>query len=120
QPNFFGEDRALGQRMKLSIQCRAFHPVYRNTLRGFAEIRINELRLTIRDVAIHEKGKCRWAQLPAKAQIRDGELVHDEHGKIQYFHLMNFETRAVADAFSAAVVAALLEFAPADFEREEV
>jgi len=32
---------------------------------------------------------------------------------------MNFETRAVADAFSAAVIRALLEFAPAAFEKEE-
>jgi hypothetical protein len=89
-------------------------------LRGFAEIRINELCLTIRDIAIHEKGSARWVQLPAKPQIRDGELVDDEHGKIQYFHLMNFETRAVSDAFSAAVIRALLEFAPSAFESEEV
>jgi hypothetical protein len=88
-------------------------------LRGFAEIRINELHLTIRDVAIHEKGECRWAQLPAKPQIRDGELVHDEHGKIQYFNLMSFDNRAVSDAFSVAVIRALLEFAPAAFELEE-
>src|SRR5215468_2152075 len=105
--------------MKLSIQCRAFHPLYRNTVRGFAEIRINELRLVIRDIAIHEKGSARWCQLPAKAQIRDGELVHDEHGKIQYFHLMSFDNRAVSDAFSAAVIRSLLEFAPSAFESSE-
>ena len=106
--------------MKHTVTCHAFHPLYRNTLRGFAEIRINELRLTIRDIAIHEKGECRWAQLPAKPQIKDGELVHDEHGKLQYFHSMSFDNRAVSDAFSAAVIAALLEFAPAAFESEEV
>jgi len=106
--------------MKLSITCRAFHPLHRNTLRGFVEIRINELRLIVRDVAVHEKGNTRWVQLPAKAQIRDGELVHDADGKIQYFHLMNFETRAVSDAFSAAVIRSLLEFAPSAFESEEV
>jgi len=104
---------------KLTVTCRGFYPLHRNTLRGFCEIRINELRLVIRDIAIHEKGEDRWAQLPARAQIRDGELVHDADGKIQYFHLMNFETRAVADAFSAAVIRALLEFAPAAFEKEE-
>ena len=110
----------MGARVsKLTITCRGFYPLHRGTLRGFAEIRINELRLTIRDVVVHEKNGKRWAQLPAKPQVRDGELVHHEHGKIQYFHLMNFDSRAVSDAFSAAVIAALLEFAPAAFEKEE-
>ena len=105
---------------KLIITCLGFYPLHRNTLRGFAEVRINELRLVIRDIAIHQKGSARWVQLPAKPQMRDGELVHDEHGKIQYFHLMSFDNRAVSDAFSAAVIRALLEFAPSAFEREEV
>lgn len=103
---------------KLTITCRGFYPLHRNTLRGFCEIRIEELRLVIRDIAIHEKGGARWVQLPANPQVRDGELVHDSDGKIQYFPLMNFESRAVSDAFSAAVVRALLEFAPAAFEPE--
>jgi hypothetical protein len=104
----------------LTISCRGFRPLCRNTLRGFAEIRIDELCLTIRDIAIHERGSARWVQLPAKPQLRDGELVHDSDGKIQYFHLMSFDSRAVSDAFSAAVIRALLEFAPAAFECEEV
>ena len=104
---------------KLTISCRGFHPLCRNTLRGFCEIHIAELRLTIRDIAIHEKSRARWAQLPAKPQMRDGELVHDSNGKVQYFHLMSFDTRAVSDAFSAAVIRALLEFAPAAFECED-
>jgi hypothetical protein len=71
---------------KLTVTCRDFKPLHRNSLRGFATIRINEMRLEIRDVAIHEKGESRWAQLPV----------------------------------SAAVVRAVLEFAPAAFECEEV
>jgi hypothetical protein len=104
---------------KLTITCRGFYPLHRNTLRGFCEIRIEELRLVIRDIAIHEKGSARWAQLPSRLQIRDGELVHDADGKIQYVHLMNFDSRAVSDAFSAAVIRAVLEFAPTAFEKEE-
>jgi hypothetical protein len=104
---------------KLTITCRGFHPLHRNTLRGFCEIRIEELRLVIRDIAVHEKGSARWVQLPARPQTRDGELVHDADGKIQYVHLMNFDSRSVSDAFSAAVIRALLEFAPSAFELEE-
>jgi hypothetical protein len=104
---------------KLTITCRGFNPFCKNTLRGFCTIHIAELRLEIRDIAVHTKGDARWVQLPARPQVRDGELVKDDHGKVQYSHLMSFDTRAVADAFSAAVVKALLEFAPAAFELEE-
>ena len=102
---------------KLTVTCGSFHPLVRNTLRGFAEISIAELRLTIRDVAIHEKGEARWAQLPAKPQVRAGALVKDPaSGKIQYSPVMEFNGRAVRDAFSAAVVSAVLEHAPDAFE----
>jgi hypothetical protein len=101
---------------KLTVTCESFHPLARNTLRGFAEISIAEMRLTIRDVAIHQKGASRWAQLPAKPQIKDGALVKDPgSGKIQYTPVMEFDSRAVRDAFSIAVIAAVLERAPEAF-----
>jgi hypothetical protein len=105
---------------KLTVTCESFHPLTRNTLRGFAEISIAELRLKIRDVAIHQKGEARWAQLPAKPQVKDGVLVKDPGtGKIQYTPIMQFDSRAVRDAFSRVVIDALLEFAPAAFEDDE-
>jgi hypothetical protein len=102
---------------KFSVSCRAFRPLHRNTLRGFCEVHIDELKLSIRDVAVHAKGEARWAQLPARPQVRDGELVKDDRGKVEYVHLMHFDSRAVRDAFSAAVVRAVLEFAA--FEDED-
>jgi hypothetical protein len=101
---------------KLTVTCESFHPLVRNTLRGFAEISIAEMRLTIRDIAIHEKGEARWAQLPAKAQIKDGTLVKDASRKIQYFAIMDFDSRDVRDAFSRAVVQAVLERQPEAFD----
>jgi hypothetical protein len=105
---------------KLSVSCRAFHPLHRNTLRGFCEIHIDEIKLSIRDVAVHQKGESRWAQLPAKPQVRDGTLIQDAAGKIQYTALLDFDSRAVRDAFSAAVIRALLDFAPTAFEDGDV
>jgi hypothetical protein len=104
---------------KLTITCQGFHPLVRNTLRGFASITIAELKLTIHDVAVHEKGESRWAQLPAKPQIRDGELIRDDAGKVQYWPILEFSSRAVRDAFSVRVVEALLEFAPAAFDLKD-
>jgi hypothetical protein len=109
-------DRPSG---KFTVTCGSFHPLIRNTLRGFAEISIAELRLKIRDVAIHQKGDARWAQLPAKPQIKDGALIRDATGKVQYVHIMDFDSRAVRDAFSRAVVRAVLERAPDAFDGED-
>jgi hypothetical protein len=101
--------------MKTTITCDDWRALRRNTLRGFASIKITELHLTIRDVAVHEKGERRWAQLPARPQIKDGIAVTDAAGKVQYFPVMTFEGRGVADAFSAAVCAAILAHEPRAF-----
>jgi hypothetical protein len=44
--------------------------------------------------------------------------VRDDTGKVQYWPVLEFDSRAVRDAFSAAVIRALLEFAPAAFDDE--
>jgi hypothetical protein len=101
---------------KLTIRCDDFRALRRNTLVGFAVVTIAELKLTIRDVAIHQKADSRWAQLPAKPQVKDGALIKDAAtGKIAYMPVMEFTTKAVRDAFSQAVIAAVLEYAPDAF-----
>ena len=101
---------------KMTIVCEDFRPWRSNTLAGFAIVNIAELKLTIKDIAIHQKDGSRWAQLPAKPQIKDGIIVKDEAGKAQYISIMEFGSREVRDAFSAATVAAVLEHTPTAFE----
>jgi hypothetical protein len=102
---------------KLTVRCDDFRALRRNTLVGFAVVTVAELRLTIRDVAIHQKADSRWAQLPAKPQVKDGALIKDAAtGKIAYTPVMEFTNKAVRDAFSAAVIAAVLEQAPDAFD----
>jgi hypothetical protein len=103
---------------KLNITVTDFKPVTRNTtLVGFAIIRIAEMRLSIRDVAIHEKNGERWAQLPARPQIdREGVAIRKD-GKLQYATLLEWDDTATRGAFSAATIAALLEREPDAFRR---
>jgi hypothetical protein len=105
--------------MKLTVTVTAFRPLNRNTLRGFATVNIAEMHLTIHDVAVHQHASgARWAALPAKPVVdRDGKVRRTSDGKIEYARLFSFDSRAVGDAFSAAVIAALIEFAPAAFDR---
>jgi hypothetical protein len=103
---------------KHAITCVGWKPLVRNTLRGFASIRISEINLTIHDVAIHEKGESRWAALPARPQLKDGMAITKD-GKIQYATLLEFSDHGTRNAFSQAVIRAVLDFAPSAFDREE-
>jgi hypothetical protein len=105
--------------MKTTIVCDDWRALRRNTLLGFAAVTIQELRLTIKDIAVHEKNNRRWAQLPARPQVKDGKAITDpDTGKVQYFPLLAFTDRAVADAFSNAVVTAILKHEPRAFDED--
>ena len=102
--------------MALSIECEDFRPLARNTLRGFATIKIAEVRLRIKDVGIHVKNGLQWAALPAKPQVKDGKIVTNAGGKAEYVHILEFADRATGAAFSRAVVDAVLKFNPRALE----
>jgi hypothetical protein len=105
---------------KLTIVVEAYTPRRSSTLVGFCSIAIPELRLRIFDLSVHEKNDSRWVGLPGKAQIsRDGTVRGNARGKILYTPTIEFSDRPTRDAFSARVIAALLEFAPAAFDDEE-
>jgi hypothetical protein len=99
--------------MKHVVECLSFSPYSRNTLRGFARIRLPALRLTIYDVALHEMNGSRWASLPSRPVMRDGKQITETRtGKPQYTQSLEFEDRATRDAFSEAVWRAVLEKHP--------
>jgi hypothetical protein len=101
--------------MALTIECEDFRPFAKNTLRGFAVVSIKELRLKIKDIAIHVKNGSQWAALPAKPLIKDGAVVTKD-GKAQYQHILEFADRPTSDAFSRAVVNAVLKLNPRALE----
>jgi hypothetical protein len=91
----------------MKIICKKFSSFERNTLLGFAEINITDLGMTMRDVAIHTKNGSTWASPPSKPQIKDGAVVKDDAGKIQYLAIIEFGSREARDKFSAAVISAV-------------
>jgi hypothetical protein len=108
--------------MKLTVTAAEFRAFRRNTLRGFATVHIGEMHLTIHDVGVHQhdNGK-RWVSLPAKPVLdRDGNPKRTGDGRIEYARLFGFDSRAVGYAFSAAVIAALLDHDENAFDREGV
>ena len=99
---------------QLHVECLAWRPCVRNTLRGFAYFRIAEIGLAVRDCPVHEKTGKRWVAFPARPRLdKDRNLVRDaQTGKIEYAKIIGFEDRAQADAFRDAAIAALMKHAP--------
>jgi hypothetical protein len=90
------------------IEVIEWRKLKRNTLLGFAKIRVPEWHLTISDIAIHEKDGRRWAQLPSKQLLdRDGQPLRGDDGKARYMKLISFDDRSIGDRFSDAVVKAV-------------
>jgi hypothetical protein len=87
------------------VEWRSFQ---RNTLLGFAKIRVPEWRLTFDGIAIHEKNGKRWAQLPSKPVLdANRELVKESDGKLRYAKVIEFDDREISTRFSDAVVKAV-------------
>jgi hypothetical protein len=50
----------------MAIEITDFRTHEKNTLKGFLTVRLTNVGLEIRDLALHEKNGSRWLQLPAK------------------------------------------------------
>lgn len=96
---------------RMPLALVGFKPMARNTLRGFADVRVGKA-LIIREVAIHVSHGRAWASLPSKPVLKDGRATTDERGKIRYVPMMEWADKETRDAFSDAVVAAVRERSP--------
>jgi hypothetical protein len=90
------------------VDCLEWRPCERNTLRGFAKVKVVPWGLVLDGVAVHKKNDRQWAQLPSRPQLdKDGVAMRDESGKIKYAKMIEIDGKREAWAFSDAVVAAV-------------
>jgi hypothetical protein len=86
---------------------QSFTSIRRNSLRGFATVRLPS-GMVLSDVGIHYDSGKYWAAVPSKAMIsRDGTLIKDVNGKIRYAPIISFASKELRDKFSQAVIAAV-------------
>jgi len=84
-----------------------WRPLAKNTLRGFARVRLPE-GILLHDVAVHVRDGKAWASPPGRPAIgRDGAHIRDAAGKPSFTPTITFTSRADADAFSAAIIDAV-------------
>jgi hypothetical protein len=99
------------------IVIQKFRPLSKNTLRGFADVQMTNIRLVVRDIAIHCFDDRWWISLPAKPMVeRDGTpIINARTGKQDYFAFLRFDTREAHYQFEQQVLAALREAHPEVF-----
>ena len=98
----------MSEQSPMPVAILTWKPLARNTLRGFASIRLGA-SLKISDVTIHrhENGRC-WASFPSKPVLApDGTVKKGDNGKPMYTPIIEWDSKAAADRFSASVIGAL-------------
>jgi hypothetical protein len=81
------------------IVIMAWKPYPKGTLVGFFAVTLPS-GLVLHDLMLHSKGDARWIGFPAREWV-------NQSGAKQYARLIKFTSRAVADKFRDAVLAAL-------------
>jgi hypothetical protein len=111
-------DRPPPQGPRLPIALLEWRPIVRNTLRGFAEVRVGRT-LIINDCPAHCSHGRKWVALPSKPQLtRERELVRDATGKLAYTPVVEWADRAAANRFSDDTVAVIEAQFPRAFDVE--
>ena len=101
---------------KHALDCTAFRAVSKGTLRGFATIIVRDLKMTLHDVALHEKDNgARWAAPPSRPMVDTSAktvMLDRATGKVAYVPSVSFDDAKTREAFSHDVWEAVLEFDP--------
>jgi hypothetical protein len=104
----------------MGIVIEQFRPVAKNTLVGFIDIRMTNIRLIVRDLALHRFGERWWVSMPGKPMVeRDGTpIINARTGRQDYFAFLRFDTRTAHADFERQVLAAMRERHPEVFAEE--
>jgi len=84
----------------MAIQVTGFREFKKNTLLGFATLRMTNIGLEIRDCTIHEKDGKKWVGLPSRQYT-------DQEGETKYSYIVHFYSDDVWKKFQSAALAAL-------------
>ncbi len=88
------------------ITCTRWQPYEKNTLRGFADLYMDKVGMTIRDCALHEKGDKAWIAFPSKPRMRNGTIVTEDGRPVYDPPLVSLDD-AMKDKFRDAAVRAI-------------
>ncbi len=98
------------------IVIEEFTPVVRNSLVGFARVRMPS-GVIFHDVGIYKKDGKAWATPSGKPLLgRDGTQMRGRDGKALWVPIVSFASKEVRDKFSSAIIAAIEATHPEAFK----
>jgi hypothetical protein len=92
------------------IECIAWRPMEKNTLLGFATLRLAS-GLIIVDATLHQKNGARWVSMPARPWT-------DTQGITRYASIIDFIDKETRDRFSKTATAAIDAFVTAQGQHQ--
>jgi hypothetical protein len=102
--------------MSSAFVIEEFSAVTKNTLRGFAKIRMPS-GMIVADVSIHVRDGRAWASPPSKPRLdRDGQQMRDADGRALWVPIITFANREQRDRWSDAAIAAVRQSYPYTFD----
>jgi hypothetical protein len=95
-------------RMKL-LEIKPFR---KNSLRGFVSVELG-IGLQVHGATLQVAAGRPWIGMPSRPMMRDGQpIISEATSKPAYQPILSWRTKALADAFSNAVVKLILEQHP--------
>ena len=93
--------------MTAAVAIEDWRPLAKNTLRGFARVRLPS-GMVLHDTAVHVREGKAWVSPAGRPAVgRDGTQMVGKDGKPLFNPTVSFVDKATADKFSAAVIEAL-------------
>jgi hypothetical protein len=91
----------------MRVTASNFKPLPRNTLKGFVDIHIVEIGLTLRECTWHEMNGRQWISPAGKPQLdKAGQPRLSDKGKPLYTEIAHFAEKKFRNDFSEKAVAA--------------
>jgi hypothetical protein len=79
------------------IEITKFKPLDKNTLKGFLTVRMTNVGIEIRDIALQEKNGKRWLNMPSRS-------FTDANGKQSYSYVLDFFDEEKKEFFQREVL----------------
>jgi hypothetical protein len=98
---------------KFSVKVVAFQAARSNTLFGFVDVVVPEIRLQLFDMPVFQSSNgARWVNMPSRPQLdrETGAAQRDGRGRIIFVPVLGFLDAKTRQAFSDRVIEALIEF----------
>jgi hypothetical protein len=89
----------------------------RGSLVGFADVELPAFGLRFCGCSVFEKNGRRWATLPGRPQVKDGQLIRDDAGKLVYEPSAIWLDTRLGEAFSGRVCELVAGADPSAFEQ---